>query len=61
MRFAASLSSLASIESSNFARFDSERIAALEHTVRITIVANSVLLRTHGAPCQRDTIKFVVT
>jgi CHASE3 domain sensor protein len=38
------VSSLSSIESSNFVRFDSERIAALKHTVRMTIVANSVLL-----------------
>jgi CHASE3 domain sensor protein len=38
------VSSLASIESSNFARLDSERIAALKHAVRATIVANSVLL-----------------
>jgi CHASE3 domain sensor protein len=38
------VSSLASIESSNFARLDGERIAALKHAVRATIVANSVLL-----------------
>jgi CHASE3 domain sensor protein len=38
------VSSLSSIESSNFARFDSERSAALKHAVRATIVANSVLL-----------------
>jgi CHASE3 domain sensor protein len=38
------VSSLSSMESGNFARFDSERIAALKHAVRATIVANSVLL-----------------
>jgi len=38
------VSSLASIESSNFARLDGERIAALKHAVRATIVANSILL-----------------
>jgi CHASE3 domain sensor protein len=38
------VSSLSSMESSNFARFDSERIAALKDTVRATIIANSVLL-----------------
>jgi CHASE3 domain sensor protein len=38
------VSSLSSMESSNFARFDSERIAELKHAVRATIVANSVLL-----------------
>jgi CHASE3 domain sensor protein len=38
------VSSLSSMESSNFARFDSERIAAVKHAVRATIVANSVLL-----------------
>jgi len=38
------VSSLSSMESSNFARFDNERIAALKHAVRATIVVNSVLL-----------------
>jgi CHASE3 domain sensor protein len=38
------VSSLSSAESNNFARFDSGRIAALKHAVRVTIVANSVLL-----------------
>jgi CHASE3 domain sensor protein len=38
------VSSLLSTESSNFARLDSERIAALKHAVRATVVANSVLL-----------------
>ncbi len=38
------VSSLSSVESSNFARFDSERLAALKHAERATIVANSVLL-----------------
>lgn len=38
------VSSLSSLESGNFARFDSERIAALKDAVRATIVANSVLL-----------------
>jgi CHASE3 domain sensor protein len=38
------VSSLSSTESGNFARFDSERIAVLKHAVRVTIVANSVLL-----------------
>ncbi len=38
------VSSLSSTESSNFARFDSERIAALKYAVRASIVANSVLL-----------------
>ena len=38
------VSSLSSMESSNFARLDSERIAALKHAVRATIVANSVCL-----------------
>ena len=38
------VSSLSSAESSNLARFESERIAALKHAVRATIVANSALL-----------------
>jgi CHASE3 domain sensor protein len=38
------VSSLSSMESSNFARLDSERIAAVKHAVRTTIVANFVLL-----------------
>ncbi|MFZ1008578.1 MAG: CHASE3 domain-containing protein [Candidatus Sulfotelmatobacter sp.] len=38
------VSSISSLESSNFARVDSERIAALKHAVRATIVVNSVLL-----------------
>ena len=38
------VSSLSSMESSNFARFDSERVAVLKHEVRATIIANSVLL-----------------
>jgi CHASE3 domain sensor protein len=37
-------SALSSMESTNFRRLDSERIAALKHAVRRTIVANSVLL-----------------
>jgi CHASE3 domain sensor protein len=37
-------SSLSSMEHGNFARFGSERIGALKHAVRATIVANSVLL-----------------
>ena len=38
------VSSLSSGESSNFARFDSERIAALKRVLSVTIVANSGLL-----------------
>jgi CHASE3 domain sensor protein len=38
------VASLSSMESGNFARFDSDRIALLKHAVRATIVANSVLL-----------------
>ena len=38
------VSSLSSIENSNFARFDSERNIALKRVVRATIVANCVLL-----------------
>ena len=38
------VSSLSSAESSNFARFDSERIAALKRVLSVTIVANSGLL-----------------
>lgn len=38
------VSSLSSAEHSNFARFDSERVAALKHAERATIIANSVLL-----------------
>jgi CHASE3 domain sensor protein len=37
-------SSLSSAESSNFARFDRERIAALKSVLSVTIIANSVLL-----------------
>jgi CHASE3 domain sensor protein len=37
-------SSLSSAESSNFARFDRERIAALKRVLSVTIIANSVLL-----------------
>src|ERR1700682_3460036 len=37
-------SSLSSAESSNFARFDRERIAALKRVLSITIIANSGLL-----------------
>jgi len=38
------VSSLSSAEQSNFARFDSERNAALKHAVRATLIANCVLL-----------------
>jgi CHASE3 domain sensor protein len=38
------VSSLSSTETSNFATFDSERMAALNHAVRATILANCVLL-----------------
>jgi CHASE3 domain sensor protein len=38
------VSSLSSAESSNFARFDSERTAALKRVLSVTIVANSGLL-----------------
>ncbi len=38
------VSSLSSMENSNFAKFDSERIAALKHALRATIIANCVLL-----------------
>ena len=37
-------SSLSSAESSNFARFDTERMAALKRVLSVTIIANSVLL-----------------
>ena len=37
-------SSLSSAESSNFARFDTARIAALKRALSVTIIANSVLL-----------------
>ena len=37
-------SSLSSAESSNFARFDTERKAALKRALSVTIIANSVLL-----------------
>ena len=36
-------SSLSSAESSNFARFDTERMAALKRVLSVTIIANSVL------------------
>ena len=38
------VSSLSSAESSNFARFDRERIAALKRVLSVTIIANSALL-----------------
>ena len=38
------VSSLSSAESSNFARFDRERIAALKRVLSVTIIANSGLL-----------------
>src|ERR1700731_3433507 len=38
------VSSQSAAESSNFARFDSERIAALKSVVSLTVVSNSVLL-----------------
>ena len=37
-------SSLSSAESSNFARFDTERMAALKRALSVTIIGNSVLL-----------------
>jgi len=37
-------SSLSSAESSNFARFDTERMAALKSELSVTVIANSVLL-----------------
>jgi len=37
-------SSLSSAKSSNFARFDTERMAALKRVLSVTIIANSVLL-----------------
>jgi CHASE3 domain sensor protein len=37
-------SSLSSAESSNFTRFDTERMAALKRALSVTIIANSVLL-----------------
>jgi CHASE3 domain sensor protein len=38
------VSSLSAAESSNYARFDSERIAALKSVLSLTVVSNSVLL-----------------
>ena len=38
------VSSLSAAESGNYARFDSERIAALKHALSLTLVSNSVLL-----------------
>ena len=38
------VSSLSAAESGNYARFDSERIAALKHALSLTVVSNSVLL-----------------
>src|SRR3984885_184047 len=38
------VSSLSAAESSNYARFDSERIAALKRVLSLTVVSNSVLL-----------------
>src|SRR5258708_13250216 len=37
-------SSLSLAESSNFARFDTERMAALKSELSVTIIANSILL-----------------
>jgi len=39
-----SVSSLSAAESSNYARFDSERIATLKSVLSLTVVSNSVLL-----------------
>jgi CHASE3 domain sensor protein len=38
------VSSLSAVESSNYARFDTERIAALKSVLFLTVVSNSVLL-----------------
>ena len=47
-------SSLSSAESSNLARFDTERTAALKRVLSVTIIANSVLLGASGMSVWAD-------